>query len=162
MIGASGATFAIVWGAATLLPESIFRLLFIGDVRIKYIAWFYLVLSFAQITGVNAGGNIAHLGGALLGYVYIKMLQNGRDLGTPIHWIIRKTSNLIYPKPLPTLGKKYAFSEISINKTKEKPFVAETYIEQHELDHILDKISNSGYESLSLEEKQKLFKASKQ
>lgn len=84
MLGASGAAFAVVVAAATLLPDYTFMLLFIGPVRIKYIALFYIIVSFASTVGTNAGGNIAHLGGALIGYIYVKQLQKGVDLGSPI------------------------------------------------------------------------------
>ena len=81
MLGASGAVFAIVVGAATFMPNYTMYLLFLGPVRIKYIAIFYVFLSFAQSTGSNAGGELAHLGGAAIGYLYIIQLRRGTDLG---------------------------------------------------------------------------------
>ena len=153
MIGASASILAIVVAAATLLPDYSFRLLLIGSVKIKYIAAFLVLLSISGAVGGNAGGNIAHLGGALLGYVFIKQLQRGTDLGRPIHAVgefagrlFRRRSNLrvSYKNPRP---KSAASSPMG------KPT-------QMEIDMILDKISSSGYESLSKEEKQKLFKAS--
>ena len=71
LLGASASVFAIVMAAATLLPDYSFNFMFIGQIKIKYIAAFYLVLSFISTVGLNAGGNLAHLGGGLLGYLFI-------------------------------------------------------------------------------------------
>ena len=84
MLGASAGVYAVVGGAATLAPQTTFVLLLLGPVKIVYIAAFYVILSFANSIGANAGGEIAHLGGALLGYLYITQLRKGRDLGIPV------------------------------------------------------------------------------
>ena len=146
MLGASAGVFSIVAGSATLLPNYTFYLLFLGPVRIKYIALFYILLSFFDVTGSNAGGEIAHIGGALIGYLFIKQLQNGVNMGDGVIKII----NLFNRK---NSSKKE--KEFTINK--ETSFD----ISQDEIDKILDKISESGYSSLSKKEKEKLFNASK-
>ena len=146
MLGASAGVFSIVAGSATLLPNYTFYLLFLGPVRIKYIALFYILLSFFDVTGSNAGGEIAHIGGALIGYLFIKQLQNGINMGDGVIKII----NLFNRK---NSSKKE--KEFTINK--ETSFD----ISQDEIDKILDKISESGYSSLSKKEKEKLFNASK-
>ena len=146
MLGASGGVFSIVAGSATLLPNYTFYLLFLGPVRIKYIALFYILLSFFDVTGSNAGGEIAHIGGALIGYLFIKQLQKGVNMGDGVIKII----NLFNRK---NSSKKE--KEFTINK--ETSFD----ISQDEIDKILDKISESGYSSLSKKEKEKLFNASK-
>ena len=146
MLGASAGVFSVVAGSATLLPNYTFYLLFLGPVRIKYIALFYILLSFFDITGSNAGGEIAHIGGALIGYLFIKQLQNGINMGDGVIKII----NLFNRK---NSSKKE--KEFTINK--ETSFD----ISQDEIDKILDKISESGYSSLSKKEKEKLFNASK-
>ena len=146
MLGASAGVFSIVAGSATLLPNYTFYLLFLGPVRIKYIALFYILLSFFDVTGSNAGGEIAHIGGALIGYLFIKQLQNGVNIGDGVIKII----NLFNRK---NSSKKE--KEFTINK--ETSFD----ISQDEIDKILDKISESGYSSLSKKEKEKLFNASK-
>ena len=74
LLGASAGVYAIVTAAATLVPEYTMNLLFFGSVRIKYIALFYLIISVAQTTSTNAGGNIAHLGGALIGFIFVRQL----------------------------------------------------------------------------------------
>jgi membrane associated rhomboid family serine protease len=161
MLGASGATFAVVVGAATLLPNYTFFMLFLGPIRIKWIAAFYVLLSFAELTGSNAGGNIAHLGGALLGYAYIKLNNKGIDLGLPIEAIIDIIQRIFNPPPRrrPSMKVTYKSEQIgyySRNTTRTEG----EFPDEAEVDAILDKISKSGYESLTREEKQKLFKAS--
>ncbi|MCY7351127.1 MAG: rhomboid family intramembrane serine protease [Cytophagaceae bacterium] len=156
MMGASGAAFAVVVGAATLLPNYTFHLLFLGPVRIKYIALFYVISSFAQTTGSNAGGNIAHLGGALLGFIFIKQLQRGTDLGKPLDGLTGFVRRLFTPKPRPSMKVTYR----SQSKTSLTSMTSDGFPDDDEIDAILDKISKSGYESLTREEKQKLFRAS--
>ena len=145
MLGASAGVFSVVVGSATLLPNYTFYLLFLGPVRIKYIALFYVLLSFFDVTGSNAGGEIAHLGGALMGYLYIRQLQNGVNMGKGIIDILN-----IFNKN----KKKDISKEEETNEIKKD-------ISQDEIDKILDKISDSGYKSLSNNEKDKLFNASK-
>ena len=72
LLGASAGVFAVVVGAATFMPNYTFFLLFLGPIKIKYIAIFYVLLSFFQIDGSNAGGDLSHLGGALIGFLYIQ------------------------------------------------------------------------------------------
>ena len=145
MLGASAGVFSVVIGSATLIPNYTFHLLFIGPIKIKYIALFYVASSFFDITGNNSGGEIAHLGGALIGYLYIKQLQNGNNMGDPIIRILN-----FFHKPK-TNKSKNDYSYQNINKE----------ISQDDIDKILDKISESGYSSLSKSEKEKLFNASK-
>jgi len=146
MLGASAGVFSVVVGSATLLPNYTFYLLFLGPVRIKYIALFYVLLSFFDVTGSNGGGEIAHLGGALIGYLYIRQLQNGVNMGQGIIDIINLFSK----------NKRGGY-----DKKEEDTKEMKKDISQNEIDKILDKISESGYASLSKKEKEKLFNASK-
>lgn len=157
MVGASAAVYAIVTGAAVLLPNYTFYLLFLGPVRIKYIAGFYIVLSFLGSVGSNAGGNIAHLGGALMGFIYIKQLQVGIDWGA---WV---TATLDWIKGLfkPRSHVKVSYRKEEPKKTKDRGASGPKKASQEEIDAILDKISERGYESLTSDEKEKLFNASK-
>ena len=163
MLGASAGVFAVVVGAATFMPNYTILLMFIGPVRIKYIAIFYVILAFAQTTGANAGGELAHLGGAALGFFYIKQLQQGTDWGKWIHSFFGFIKSFFIRQP----KVKVTYRKTSKSKTKSKSqSTAATSkpidsTSQEEIDAILDKISHSGYESLSKEEKQKLFNASK-
>ncbi|MDB5263000.1 MAG: rhomboid family intrarane serine protease [Adhaeribacter sp.] len=154
MIGASASVLAIIVAAATLLPDYTFNLLLLGPVKIKWIAWFLVLLSVSGAVGDNAGGNVAHLGGALLGYIFIRQLKNGSDLGRPLHSAWDYMSGLFTRRPrMKVTYKSPATATSSYSAASGKP-------SQNEIDIILDKISTSGYESLSKDEKQKLFRAS--
>jgi membrane associated rhomboid family serine protease len=138
LIGASASVMAVIAATATLLPDYTISLLIIGPVRLKYLALVYFILDLIGIVGTNPGGSIAHIGGALLGFIYIKQLQSGHDLSK----MFRKKRKLtIVQKGNPTA------------KTSKLP-------DQEVIDLILDKISKSGYDSLSSKEKEQLFKAS--
>lgn len=162
LIGASAAVFAVMMAIVTLIPDYTFFLLLLGPVKIKYIALFYIVISFIGTIGANDGGNIAHLGGLLIGFIYTKQLQAGVNWGgwitSTLDWIrglFRPSSNVkvTYRKTEPS--RKGAAAGGSQPK---QPFNKAT---QEEIDAILDKISDKGYESLTKEEKEKLFNASK-
>jgi membrane associated rhomboid family serine protease len=154
MVGASAAVFAVVVAIATLIPDYTFFLLFLGPVRIKYIAAFYVVVSFIGTIGSNQGGNIAHLGGALIGFIYTKQLQAGVNWGSWITVTLQFFRDLF--KPRPKVKVSYRSEKKQEPKKSGKPSVS-----QAELDAILDKISAAGYESLTKDEKEKLFNASK-
>ncbi len=162
-LGASAAVFAIAAAAATKFPDYKLNLMFIGPVKIQYIVLVYVFLSFLGLKADNVGGEVAHLAGALIGFIYIKQLDKGIDLGSPILSVIDFGASFFKPKSKikvshrgakRTASKKSTFS----SKKKTNDLVVES--DQDEIDAILDKISQSGYESLTKEEKQKLFNAS--
>jgi membrane associated rhomboid family serine protease len=162
--GASAAVNAIVIGAATLLPDYTIFLIFFGPVRLKWIAFIWVVVAFIGTVGANAGGDVAHLGGALMGFIYIKQLKAGVDWGNwitvTLDWFggLFKPSSKVkvtYRKDEPKQG---AFKAAAPGKPANKSFNKAT---QDEIDAILDKISDKGYESLTKDEKEKLFNASK-
>jgi membrane associated rhomboid family serine protease len=140
MIGASGSAMAIVVATATLVPDYVVRLFLFGDVRLKYLAIIYIALDILSMAGPNAGGSIAHLGGALFGFIFIKQLQAGSDWSK----IFQKRQRLKVVKR-------------SVNVA---PTTSSRIPEQELIDRILDKISQSGYQSLTEQEKEQLFKAS--
>ncbi len=150
LVGASGSVFAVVVGAAAISPSYRFHLIIIGPVKVSYLAFIYVFLSFIGTVGSNPGGNVAHLGGALFGYVFVDQLRRRRDLGkllfTP--W-----------NAIKGLFDKSARIKVSY---KNQDGSKSSVLQQAEIDAILDKISRSGYESLNKEEKRKLFEASKQ
>ncbi len=154
MLGASAGVFAVVVGAATFSPDYTFSLLLLGPVKIKYIAIFYVVLSFAQAAGSNAGGELAHLAGAAVGFIFIKQLKKGNDLGKPVTRFFTFFKGLFVKQPR---IKVTYYKNGNRKSAARKAFKSR----QEEIDAILDKISESGYDSLSKEEKQKLFDASK-
>lgn len=162
LLGASGAVYAIVAATATLLPDQRIHLLFIGPVKLKYVALVYVGLSFLMfLGGSNAGGNMAHLGGALMGFVFIRQYQEQNDLSTPLVNFIEYIESAFKDKPKmkttkgggkKAKGEKKSSGTSSAGKTGN--------VDQDEVDRILDKISESGYEKLTKEEKQILFRAS--
>ncbi|MCC8410598.1 rhomboid family intramembrane serine protease [Mucilaginibacter sp. UR6-1] len=142
VVGASAGVMAIIIATATLLPNYTISLLLLGPVKLKWLAIFYVVVDFLSTKYGNAGGSIAHLGGALLGFIYIKRLQRGSD------WV-GSVNNLFKPKPKMRV----------VSKNPEKS--TSSYPAQDEIDRILDKISQTGYDNLTRQEKEVLFRASK-
>ncbi|WP_069660193.1 rhomboid family intramembrane serine protease [Arcticibacter eurypsychrophilus] len=138
LIGASASVMAVVVATATLLPNFSIRLLLFGDVKLKYLVLVFIIIDIIGIAELNAGGSIAHLGGALMGFIFIKQLQSGNDWSR----IFAKK------KKLKVAAKNY------------NPKVPAGFPDQDIIDTILDKISKSGYDSLSRKEKEELFKAS--
>lgn len=158
-LGASAAVNALLVATATLLPDYTIFLLLIGPVRLKYVALFYVIASFAASVGGNPGGNVAHLGGALMGYVYVKQLQVGVNWGGWITLTLDWFKGLFTPSTKVKVSYRKAGSEKSTSRPKSSTQFTKT--SQQEIDSILDKISEKGYESLTKEEKEKLFNASK-
>jgi membrane associated rhomboid family serine protease len=156
MVGASAAINAIVVAVAVLLPDYTFFLMFFGPVKIKYLAMITVFLSFLGTVGGNAGGNLAHLGGALMGFIYIKQLQAGINWGTWITVTLEWFKGLFSGKP----KVKITYRKTESNSSS-KAAAKNAKASQEEIDTILDKISDRGYESLTKEEKEKLFNASK-
>jgi len=171
MLGASAGVFAVVVGAATLTPNTTFFLLLLGPVKIVYIAAFYVILSFANSIGANAGGEIAHLGGALLGYLYIVQLRRGMDWGVPLQKVGLVFENLFsgrkskvkvsYRREKASTSSASPFDRFKSQKTEPEVSAKKELITQDEIDRILDKIADKGYDGLSKEEKRKLFEFSK-
>jgi len=162
LVGASGAVMAVVVGAATFQPNFSVQMFLIGSVKLKYIAAFYLLLSFFQVTGANAGGEIAHLGGALMGYIVISQLQQGKDWSKPIVTFINWVKGLFKNQAKMNVSyKNKQKTKATKTRVKKSAPSSDTSTPQAEIDAILDKISDKGYDALSKEEKQKLFNASK-
>lgn len=156
--GASGAVMAMLFAAATTSPDYKLNLLLFGRVSIKYIALFYAVIDLSGFAGaLNSGGHVAHIGGALFGWFFVYQLRRGRDLGRGLNRVISYFSN---PKPKAQSPVKVTYRRQ--NATNNGDFQSLSPTErQRRIDEILDKISKSGYNSLTKEEKEILFKASK-
>jgi len=166
MLGASAGVYAVVVAAATLSPNTTFSLILLGPVKIKYIAIFYVLIAFVNSAGENAGGELAHLGGAALGFIYVYQLQKGRDLGRWIQAIGNFFVNIFEKKPSVkvTYRKKKSYTaepDTTPPKTSKSPATKTDEATQEEIDLILDKIAAKGYDALSKEEKRKLFEFSK-
>ena len=159
IVGASGAIMAILVAATIYSPLMNVRLLLIGNVKLWHITLVILVIDLMQIRLDNSGGHIAHLAGAFFGFIYIKLLQNGTDLSTIVTKAIDFFVNLFQKSPSTPFKKvhknykKPIVKPISKIVTKDKT--------QQQIDEILDKISRSGYDCLTKEEKEFLFKAGK-
>jgi len=162
VIGASASVTAVIVAAATLLPDYTFMLFIIGAVKIKWIAVAVVLISIAGINGGNPGGEITHLGGALLGFVFIKQLKAGRDMGTPIAAISEWFGRVFSQRPSMRVTHRQPVATGARATGGSSKGSGPAIAGQDEIDLILDKISHSGYESLSKDEKQKLFRASQQ
>ncbi|MEO0332737.1 MAG: DUF6576 domain-containing protein, partial [Bacteroidota bacterium] len=159
MLGASAGVYAVVVGAATFMPNYSIPLILLGPVRIKYIALFFVIMSYVGTAGSNAGGNLAHLAGAGLGFLFIKQLQRGNDLGRPVTQFLMFVKSFFVRQP--KVKVSYRRSKSSNGHSTNKKAKATFENKQEEIDAILDKISASGYDSLTRDEKKKLFDASK-
>ena len=156
LVGASGAIMAILLSATTYAPFMLLRIPLIGIVKLWHVTFVILLVDLIQLPLDNTGGHIAHLGGALFGFIYIKLLQSGIDLSKGISMILDFFVNVFKPK------KKTPFKKVHRNTTKKAVnSFTEKDITQKQIDDILDKISKSGYDSLTKEEKEFLFKAGK-
>jgi len=151
LIGSSAGVMAVLVFMASYMPNSPVRV-FMFSVPLKYIALLFIFLDVVQIPTANAGGHIAHLGGALWGYVYQREFLKGNDIGA---WFMRIVERL---KSLFTKSKTIKKTHTPKRKTKS----ASSSINQQKVDAILDKIAASGYESLTKAEKEYLFRAGKQ
>ncbi|TBX64976.1 rhomboid family intramembrane serine protease [Flavobacterium silvisoli] len=159
MVGASGAIMALLVGATTYQPLMNVRLLLLGNVKLWHITAVLLLLDLLQIQLDNTGGHIAHLSGALFGYIYIRLLQNGTDLSRIVNSVLDFFASL-FTKKQSTPFKKVHVNPKRPAVKRESKIVTKDKTQQ-QLDEILDKISQSGYDSLTSEEKEFLFKAGK-
>ena len=160
MVGASAAVYAITVATATSWPNHRFYLLFFGPVKISYIAAFFIFISLLGTIGSNAGGDLAHLGGALIGYLYAKQLSKGNELGVWVFKTMEFAKSFFVRRPKIKVSHRQPKSTKTTKKSStEKKSNAD--FNQAEIDKILDKISEKGYDSLSKDEKEKLFNASK-
>lgn len=155
ILGASGSIMAIILAVAAKSPNLEMRMLLIGNIKLKYIALIAVLTSFFGITSNNAGGEIAHIGGALTGYFFIVSLQQGKDITAWLNRIIDLIYDLFKPRKL-KVKKNAAFSG---RKMSDAEYNQNKVSRMKEIDRILDKIKVSGYESLSAEEKKRLFES---
>jgi len=153
--GASGAVMAFIFTAATLSPDYSMRLLFLGDVRLKYIALGILFLDLITSVGSNTGGFVVHLAGAVFGVLYIYSLRQGVDL---ISWFKKPEKKA--PVRNKTDRKKF---KVVHKQSEDKSVSNKKQInKQQELDRILEKITAQGFDKLSDTEKDFLSNASKE
>ncbi len=152
-LGASASVLAVLVAIATHVPNYTVPLIIFGRVKLKYVALFFIAISMLNIQGGNPGGNIAHIGGAFWGFLYISLLKKGYSFDN-----FFKLPKISYG----TKGPRKAYSNPNYSKRAETDdeFNRRKKKQQKEIDLILDKISKSGYSSLSQKEREMLFKIS--
>lgn len=170
MLGASAAVMALAVAAAALAPDYLMRLILLGDVKLKYVVAVLLILDLVAIgKESNTGGHVAHLGGALIGGLFVQQLRAGNDWSAPINRLLDKLLQLFRSiKGQPRKRGPHVVYRNPVKATTEaggkqrrKPSEDSNGLSyQEQLDAILDKIKQSGYNSLSTEEKEFLFNAS--
>lgn len=151
-IGASASVLAIVIAIAAYVPDYPVNLLLLGRIRIKYIAIAIFVLTSVMDFSVNSGGKLAHIGGALFGYFYTVNLRRGRDPGKWLNRIIDFFATVFRPGKKMKVTYKRPVTDYDYNKAKME--------HQDKINKILEKISKGGYDSLTSEEKDLLFRES--
>lgn len=154
MIGASGAVMAVIFAASFYNPDRRINLLLLGSVKVIYVAIFIFIVDFIALkSSTNPGGHVAHIGGAILGYIYATQYRKGKDITRWVNSLLDKIFNMFKPKP--NMKVKYKHNETDYEYNKRKHAATE------DIDNILDKIKASGYGSLTQDEKKRLFDASK-
>lgn len=153
LMGASASVMAIVFAVSFYRKDLEIMLFLIGRIKLIYLALFTLVVDLLAITSDNAGGHIAHIGGALFGILFAACITRGIDLTAPMNHFLDWIVNLGKRKPKMTVTYRRSETDYEYNDRKNR--------ESKDLDAILDKLKRSGYESLSSDEKKQLFDASK-
>lgn len=157
-LGASASVTAIVIAIAVYVPNYTLNLIFIGPVKLKYIALVFIITDVLQIASTNAGGHIAHLGGAIFGILYAQQYKKGNDITMGFSRIMDRIASLFKPRQRLKVSYRRK-NDTSVKQESDWDYNQRKISEQEEIDRILDKIAQSGYESLSKKEKEVLFKA---
>ena len=167
LAGASASVMAIVFAVSFYQKEYTINLLLIGRVKLIYLAIGVFLLDLVAITSENAGGHIAHIGGSLFGILFAHLYERGKDITGFMNKMIDKFVNLITHKPTFKTyrsDKKTTYGKNDNNNSRKETddeYLRRKNEERRAVDDILDKLKRSGYESLSSEEKKKLFDASR-
>lgn len=152
LVGSSAGVMSVLIFMCSYMPQQEVRLI-VFNIKLIYVGLFFVILDLIQIPAGNAGGHLAHLGGALWGYLYQKNITHGNDIGA---WFSKITHLFwqIFTSRKSTLRKVHKAPRAKSKKSHSQ-------MDQDKIDTILDKISKSGYASLTKEEKEYLFKAGK-
>lgn len=168
LIGASAGVMAVLIGIATYIPNMRVQLMFLGSIKFWWIAAFLVIVDIVQIPMGNAGGHFAHLGGAALGYIYTTQLQKGNDIGKWFENLVDGIATLFKPKSERRAKMKTVYrnktqrAKTTTSRTSNASSRLNKDEKQKKVDAILDKISKSGYDSLTKAEKDFLFQAGKE
>jgi len=152
LLGASAGVMAVVVAIAILLPDYVIHLLFFGGVRLKYLALASFILTSILDISQNTGGKISHIGGAMFGMIFMLQYKNGNDITKHITNFLEWMQSLFSGRPKIKISYR--------RKASDDDYHTNERAKQAKVDAILDKISKSGYEALTKEEKDFLFKAS--
>lgn len=160
LIGSSASVIAIVTATAMMAPGYRMNLMLIGPVALKWVAIVTIAIDLLSVTGSNAGGHIAHLGGAIAGAAYVLALRHGVDITAPFDSVARLFAGLSVRRKVSSV---FSRSRAPLHKHTEGPKRKESFTrdDRENLDAILDKIKQSGYTSLTAEERRKLFDVSR-
>ncbi len=154
LLGASASVIAIVIAVAMWAPNHTINLLFVGPIKMKYIALVAVAMYVIGIASSNAGGNLAHIGGAAFGLLFVLQYRKNNDLTKGVSSLLDKGAKLFKPKQkIKITYKGKASDDIEYNRQQN--------LKQEEVNRVLEKISKSGYDSLTKEEKELLFKMGK-
>lgn len=159
MIGASGSIMAILFATTSYQPFMDVRLFGVFKMKLWHIAFVLIFFDLIQLPLNNTGGHLAHIAGAVFGYIYISLLKRGTDLTSGINSFFDFLANLFNKKDRTKFRKVYVNPKKQVEK-RESRIVTKDKAQQ-QIDEILDKISKSGYDSLTKEEKEFLFNAGK-
>ncbi len=153
-LGASASVIAVVMAVSVYVPERRMHLVFIGPVKIIYVALFFFIISSVVDFTVNTGGKIAHMGGALVGVLFALNYKQGKDITRGFDRLMDRMVSWFKPgRSKMKVTHRRPMTDLEYNKRKVE--------EQKEIDRILDKISKAGYDSLTKSEKEMLFKMKK-
>ena len=153
LLGASASVIAIVTALAVHAPNHALHLMFIGRVKMKYIALISVLMYVIGISSTNAGGNLAHLGGAFWGIIYVLQFRRGIDPDKSANGLFSSLKKTFSPQPKVKVSYRKPVDDMEYNRQKNQ--------DQKRMNEILEKISKSGYDSLSKEEKEILFRMGK-
>lgn len=159
LVGASAAIIAVLVATTSYNPLMEIRLFLIGYVKLWHLTGVILLLYLLQIGFANTGGHIAHFAGAFFGYIYIVLLKRGTDLASGVNSFLDFIVNLFTKKDSTKFKKVYVNPKKPAEKRESKIVTKDKT--QQQIDEILDKISKSGYDSLTKEEKEFLFNSGK-
>ncbi len=153
VLGASASVLAILAAVSFYRPNYSIYLMFFGQVKLKYLALFYIVIDVLTMASGNPGGHIAHLGGMFFGWIFAMQLRKGKDITIGVNKTLDFLVTLFKPRKKLKVSHRKPANDFEYKKQKVS--------EQKQIDVILDKISRSGYDSLNKDEKEMLFKMGK-